>query len=141
VAREALEDAYEPHSLDLGQWSQEVLLGRLDCALGFGKASLAFGGQFDQVTPAVGRIAGANDQPVPFERIKQAHEVARIDPQGRAELLLRERPCLLEVMKHGELVISHVQSGKSLGQTVAGRPRQPEDQDRGAGGSDLFGDS
>jgi hypothetical protein len=88
VARKALESTLEPHSLDLRQRSQEVLLGRLDCASGLRKASLAFGGQFDQVTPAVGRIAGANYQPVPFERIEQAHEVARIDSQGRAELLL-----------------------------------------------------
>ena len=70
------------------QWSQEVLLGRRDRALGFSEASLAFGGQLDQVAPAVGRIAGANDQPVRFERVEQAHEVAGIDPQGGAELLL-----------------------------------------------------
>ena len=138
---EALEDALELHSLGLGQWSQEVVLGRRDCALGFSKASPTFGRQLDKVTPAVGRIAGANDQPVPLERVEQPHEVAGIDPQGGAELLLRERSRLLEVMKNGELVSPHVESGKSLGQPVAGRPGQPEDQERGAGGSGSFGDA
>jgi hypothetical protein len=44
-------------------------------------------------------------------------------------------------MKHGELVISHVERGKSLGQPVAARASQPEDEDREASGSGFFGDT
>jgi hypothetical protein len=132
MGRETLEHSLELHLLRLRQRGEQILLTRLNCALGFYEASLAFGGQLDQMTPAVGRVARADDEPVPFERVEQAHKVAWIDPEGGAELLLRERSRLLEVVKDSELVSSHVERGKGLAQAVARRPGKPEDQERAA---------
>ena len=40
----------------------------------------------------------------PLPSVEQSHEVAGIDPQGGAELLLRERSRQLEVVQNGKLV-------------------------------------
>ena len=48
-------------------------------------------GQLDQVAAAVGGVARAHEQAVGLEQVEQADEVAGVDPQRRAQLLLGER--------------------------------------------------
>jgi hypothetical protein len=93
---------------------------------------------------AVSRIPWAEDEPVGLERVEQAHEIARIDPQRGSQVLLGQRSRMLQVMEGGELVRSHVERGKRLPEPVASHAGEAEDQDTPtglAGIAGLAGDS
>jgi len=131
MAGETLEDEVKLLTLGPGERSEEVLLGSLDRALRLDKPSLPAGRQLHQMPPAIGRIARPNDKSVGLERVEHPDEVARVDPKRRAQLLLRERPRLVKVVKDGELVRSHLERRQGLAEPVARHPSEAKDQDRG----------
>jgi hypothetical protein len=133
VTGEALQDSVQLRSLRPGQWSEELLLRRLDRALCLFEAPMPCGGELDEVPSAIGGVSRANDQAVGLECVEQADEIAGVDPERRAQLLLRERARLPEVMEDGELVGSQVEPGEGLADPVAGRTGKSEEQQGAAG--------
>jgi hypothetical protein len=78
------------------------------------------------VPPAVGGVTRPEDETVRLECVEEADKVARVYPQRGAELLLRQRPHLVQVVEHRELMVSHVEGGERLGEAVARRPSKPQ---------------
>ena len=86
---------------------------------------------------AVGRVPGAADEALGLERVEQADEVRRVDPQALGELLLGERAGVAEDMEGGELVAAHAEALERGGEPPARGPRQAHQQ-QAAGGFVLL---
>jgi hypothetical protein len=140
MAGQTLQDAAELLPLGPGERSEEILFGSLDRPLRLSEAALPAWSQLHQVPPAIGRIAWADDQPVGLESVEHPDQVAGVDAKLEAQPLLRERPRLVEVMKHGELVSSHLERREGLAKAEARHPSEAKDQDRGPGAPRLLGD-
>ena len=97
------------------------------------KPALTHRGQLDEMAPAIGGVARADDQTIRLQGVENPHEVARVDPKLGTELVLGERPGLMQVVKNGELVSSHLERRQSLAQPVARHPGEAKDQDGGPG--------
>ena len=69
-----------------GKRLEQVALGGEGGALGGLEAAATPRRQLYQAPPAVGGVARAGDQAVRLERVEQADQVGRVDPQPLAEL-------------------------------------------------------
>ena len=89
----------------------------------------AIRGQLDEVPAPVLRVTGPHDEAVGLEGVEQGDEVAGVDPQRPAEVLLGERPGVAHVMEHGELVGAHPELLERMPDPVARHPCQAHGQE------------
>ena len=87
MAGEALQHAEEALALGRAQGGEEVGLGLGGGPLGVLQPPVAGVGEADQVAPAVGSVAGADDEAILLKSVEKPDEVAGVDPQSDAELL------------------------------------------------------
>jgi hypothetical protein len=141
VTREPLEEAVKLDALGGREWGEQVVLGLGDGSLGLDEPPLAARREADEVTPPVGGVTRADDEAVGLERVEQPDEVARVDPERAAELLLGKRSGLVEMVENRELVRAHLERRERLGEAEAGYAGEAEDQHRVTGRCGRLRDS
>jgi hypothetical protein len=90
-------------ALFLGQASEEVVLRIAERLIGLSETARAGGRNGDHVPATISRVSLALDQAILFERVKQVHENAVVDPHELGQLALADRTPVVQQVKDAQV--------------------------------------
>lgn len=83
-----------------GQRIQQLILDADQPLEGAIQHSGPFGGELDDVTPAVPRVSASDHKAALLQLVEKAHNITGIQPEHMDEILLRQVTALLQQREH-----------------------------------------